>query len=131
MNLPGASASKKNIGTLLPNASKRRRMLLNLADRFAPYGNENEQLCFLAKNLTIEDLNFIGKVESKHLKMALSGGKYKWPALYWDAAVRVMNKEFGKGDHVDAVFNVTRDWYKGIATPQMMIVDLMRNEKWQ
>ncbi|MDR0495246.1 MAG: single-stranded-DNA-specific exonuclease RecJ [Treponema sp.] len=101
--------------------------LLNLVDRFAPYGNENEQLCFLAKNLTVEDLNFIGKAESKHLKMVLSGGKHKWPALYWDAAVRVMNKEFGKGDRVDAVFNVTRDWYKGIATPQMMIIDLIRN----
>jgi single-stranded-DNA-specific exonuclease len=100
---------------------------LNLVDRFAPYGNENEQLNFLAKNLIIEDLNFIGKVESKHLKMILSGGKYKWPALYWDAATRVMNKEFGKGDRVDAVFNVTRDWYKDKPTPQMMILDLRRS----
>ncbi|MDR0456244.1 MAG: single-stranded-DNA-specific exonuclease RecJ, partial [Treponema sp.] len=101
--------------------------LLNLADRFAPYGNAHEPLTFLARNLIIEDINFIGKVESKHLRMTLSGGKHKWPALYWDAAVRVMNKEFGKGDHVDAVFNVSRDWYKGIATPQMMIIDLKKS----
>ena len=102
--------------------------LLNLVDRFAPYGKENEPLMFMAKNLIIEDLNFIGKVESKHLRMTLAGGKYKWPAVYWDAAVRVVNKEFGKGDRVDAVFTLSRDWYKGIATPQMMITDLRKSE---
>ena len=85
---------------------------------------------FLTKNLLVEELHFIGKNESKHLKLTLTGGKHKWPALYWDAAARVLNKEFDKGDHVDAVFTISRDWYKGIATPQMMIVDLQKaNEK--
>ncbi|MCL2270119.1 MAG: single-stranded-DNA-specific exonuclease RecJ [Treponema sp.] len=102
--------------------------LLNLVDRFAPYGKENEPLTFLAKNLVVEDISFIGKAESKHLRMTLAGGKHKWPALYWDAAVRVMNKEFGTGDRVDAVFSISRDWYKGIATPQMMITDLRRSQ---
>jgi single-stranded-DNA-specific exonuclease len=83
----------------------------------------------LAKNLVIEDLNFIGKVESKHLRMTLAGGKHKWPALYWDAAVRVLNKDFGKGDRIDAVFNISRDWYRGVPTPQMMIIDMRRSEK--
>jgi single-stranded-DNA-specific exonuclease len=102
--------------------------ILNLVDRFVPYGKDNEPLTFLAKKLIVEDVNFIGKNESKHLKMILTGGKYKWPALYWDAAVRVLNKEFGKGDSVDVVFNISRDWYKGIATPQMMITDLRKSE---
>ena len=102
--------------------------LLTLVDRFEPYGKENEPLTFLAKNLFVEDLNFIGKNESKHLKLILAGRKHKWPALYWDAAARVLNKEFGKGDRVDIVFTVTRDWYKGIATPQMMITDLKKSE---
>lgn len=101
--------------------------ILRLVDRFAPYGKDNEFLIFMAKNLLIEDLNFIGKPESKHLKMTLSCGKYKWPALYWDAAVRVMNREFGKGDRIEAVFNITRDWYRGIATPQMIIIDLKKS----
>jgi single-stranded-DNA-specific exonuclease len=103
--------------------------ILKLVDRFVPYGKDNESLTFLAKNLTVEDINFIGKNESKHLKMTLTGGKYKWPALYWDAAARVLNKEFGKDDKVDAVFNISRDWYKGIATPQMLIVDLKKSGK--
>jgi single-stranded-DNA-specific exonuclease len=102
--------------------------ILNLVDRFAPYGQDNEQIIFMTKNLIIEELNFIGKNESKHLKMLLATGKHKWPALFWDAAARVINKEFDKGDRVDAVFTLSRDWYKGIATPQMMIVDMRRSE---
>jgi single-stranded-DNA-specific exonuclease len=102
--------------------------ILKLVDRFAPYGKENEQLNFMAKKLIVEDINFIGKNESKHLRMTLAGGKHKWPALYWDAAVRVVNKEFGKGDRVDVVFTISRDWYKGTATPQMMISDLRKSE---
>jgi single-stranded-DNA-specific exonuclease len=100
--------------------------ILNLVDRFAPYGKDNEPLVFMAKKLYIDDLNFIGKNESKHLRMTIAAGKYKWPCLYWDAADRVINKEFDKGDYVDAAFTVTRDWYKGIAAPQMMICDLKK-----
>jgi single-stranded-DNA-specific exonuclease len=47
--------------------------------------------------------------------------------VYWDAAIRVLNKEFGKGDSVDAVFNVSRDWYKGVPTPQMTIIDMRKS----
>jgi len=102
-------------------------LLFNLIDRFAPYGNENEPLTFLAKNLVVEDVGFVGKGESKHLKMTLAGRAHKWPALFWDAANRVIKKEFGKGDSVDVVFSISRDWYKGIATPQMMVTDLRRS----
>ena len=102
--------------------------ILNIVDRFAPYGEENEPLMFLVKNLMVEEINFIGKTESKHLKMTLSGGKYKWPALFWDAADRVLNKEFGIGDRVDVVCNISRDWYKGIMTCQMLVTDLRKGE---
>jgi single-stranded-DNA-specific exonuclease len=102
--------------------------ILNLVDRFAPYGKDNDPLVFLAKKLFIEDLNFIGKNESKHLRMTLATAKHKWPCLYWDAAGRVINKEFNKGDYVDVVFTITRDWYKGIATPQMMVCDLQKSK---
>jgi len=102
--------------------------ILSLVDRFAPYGKDNEPLVFMAKKLFIEELTFIGKNESKHLRMTLATGKHKWPCLYWDAAARVINKEFDKGDYVDVVFTITRDWYKGIATPQMMVNDLQKSK---
>jgi single-stranded-DNA-specific exonuclease len=102
--------------------------IFRLIDRFEPYGKENAPLVFMAKKLVIKDINFIGKQESKHLKMTIDSGRHKWPALYWSAAERVVNKEFGPGDTVDIVFNLSRDWFKGIETPQMMITDLRKSE---
>ena len=101
--------------------------ILKLTDLFEPYGNSNEQLIFLTKKITIKEINFIGKPESKHLKLMLDAGKYKWPALYWQSADRVTNKEFGVNDMVDIVFNITRDYFKGNETPQIMILDLKKS----
>ena len=98
--------------------------ILKLVDRFEPYGKDNDPLVFMAKKLAIKEINFIGKPESKHVKMTLDAGKFKWPALYWQSAERVINKEFGVNDKVDIVFNLTRDYFRGNETPQMMIVDL-------
>ena len=98
--------------------------IFKLVDRFEPYGKDNEQLTFLARNVIVKEINFIGKTESKHIKMSLDTGKHKWPALYWQAADRVLNHEFTVGDKVDVVFNLSRDWFKGTETPQMMIIDL-------
>jgi hypothetical protein len=39
----------------------------------------------------------------------------------------MVNKEFAPGDTVDIVFNLSRDWFKGI-DPQMMITDLWKSE---
>jgi len=100
--------------------------ILKLTDRFEPYGNNNEQLVFMTKKITIKDINFIGKPDAKHVKMILDTGKYKWPALYWQSAERVVNKEFGVNDKVDIVFNLTRDYFKGNETPQIMIIDLKK-----
>jgi single-stranded-DNA-specific exonuclease len=59
--------------------------------------------------------------------MTLDAGKYKWPALYWQAADRFLNKEFKLEDKVDIVFNFARDWYKEMETPQIMITDLRKS----
>ena len=101
--------------------------ILKLTDLFEPYGNENEQLVFMSKNLAVKDINFVGKPEAKHVKMTLDAGKYKWPALYWQSAERVVNKEFGVNDKVDVAFNLSRDYFKGNETPQLIVVDLKKN----
>ena len=82
----------------------------------------------MAKKLMVTEINFIGKPESKHLKLTVDSGRHKWPALYWQAADRVLNKEFGLEDRVDLVFNLSRDYYRGNETPQMMIADLRKSD---
>ncbi|MCL2440606.1 MAG: single-stranded-DNA-specific exonuclease RecJ [Treponema sp.] len=100
--------------------------ILKMIERFEPYGSENNPLVFLTKNIIIKDISIIGKSDVKHVKMTLDAGKYKWPALYWQNAERVINKEFGVNDKADIVFNMTRDYYKGNETPQIIILDLKK-----
>jgi len=102
--------------------------ILKIIDLFEPYGNDNEQINFMTRKLSVKEINFIGKPESKHLKLTLDSGKYKWPALYWQSADRVHNKEFGLNDKVDIAFNITRDYFKGNEIPQLIILDLKKSD---
>ncbi|MDR1325210.1 MAG: single-stranded-DNA-specific exonuclease RecJ [Treponema sp.] len=101
--------------------------LLKLIDRFEPYGEANDTLCFMAKSLRIVDITLVGKVEAKHVKFTLDAGKHKWTALYWNAVDKVRN-EFDVGDRVDLVFTITRNWFNGIETPQIIVSDLHRSK---
>ncbi|MDR2110174.1 MAG: single-stranded-DNA-specific exonuclease RecJ, partial [Spirochaetaceae bacterium] len=60
--------------------------LFRVVDRLAPYGEEHGPLVFMARRLTVTDISFMGKPEAKHVKLTLDTGRYKWPALYWQAA---------------------------------------------
>ncbi|MDR3334106.1 MAG: single-stranded-DNA-specific exonuclease RecJ [Treponema sp.] len=101
--------------------------IFKVIDRFEPYGEGNEPLLFMARGLKITDLNFMGKTEAKHVKLTLDAGKYKWPAVYWQAADKV-KREFDKGDMVDLVFRVTRNNWLNSDTPQLIITDLQRSK---
>lgn len=99
--------------------------LLELADRFEPYGEGNEQLVFMAKRLRILSADIMGKTEKQHLKLTFEGGKFKWPAIFWQAAER-LNRDFAIGDTVDAVFQISRNTFNGAETPQMILQDIQR-----
>jgi single-stranded-DNA-specific exonuclease len=100
--------------------------ILKLTDKFEPYGKGNELLVFLSRNITVLEINFVGKPASKHLKLSLDTGKHKWPAMYWQGADRVINNEFNVHDKVDIVYNLIREYYRGNITPRMQILDLKK-----
>jgi len=100
--------------------------LLKLVDRFEPYGEDNDQLVFLARGLRVTDLALMGKSEVKHVKLTLDAGKHKWPAVYWQAAEKV-KREFDLEDTVDLVFRVGRNWFNGNEIPQFIVTDLKRS----
>ncbi|MDR2629791.1 MAG: single-stranded-DNA-specific exonuclease RecJ [Spirochaetaceae bacterium] len=110
----------------LPHAYLSPDILIPLLDRFEPYGEGNRPLIFLARGLRISDILLMGKPELKHVKLTLDTGKYKWPAVYWQAADKV-KKEFDTGDKVDLVFEVTRNWFNHTEIPQLIITDLIRS----
>jgi single-stranded-DNA-specific exonuclease len=95
-------------------------------DRFEPFGNGNPRLVFLARGLTLTDPAFMGKLEANHVKFTLDAGAHKWPCVYWQAADKA-GRDFSDGDRVDALFNITRDYYAGKERHQLVIIDLRRS----
>lgn len=95
--------------------------------RFEPYGQGNPELRFLARKMVVEEMQIIGR-DQDHLRLLLSGGGYKWPAVYWSAADKV-RKEFDLRDRVDVVFEFTKNFYNGNETVQLVIVDMRRSEE--
>jgi single-stranded-DNA-specific exonuclease len=100
--------------------------IFKVVDRFEPYGEENDPLIFMARGLKVSEISFMGKNEARHVKLILNTGKHKWPAVYWQAAEKV-KRDFDLEDRVDLVFTLSRNWFNGMETPQLIITDLRRS----
>ncbi len=124
--LKGAETSESsiNIDAELP-ASYLNPDLIKTVEMFEPYGEGNPALIFLSRGVKIENIELIGKNEQKHLKMLFAAGKYKWPAVYWNASERV-NRDFSSGDTVDIVFRLGRNYYMNRESLQLTIMDLKK-----
>lgn len=97
--------------------------LLKIMDRFEPYGNGNDELLFLSRDLPVCDGLIVGKKEPYHLKLTFDCGKYKFPAMFWSAGDK-WNRDIKIGSHVDVLFSVNKNIYNGNITPQMIIKEL-------
>lgn len=100
--------------------------LLDLTDKFEPYGEGNDQLIFLARKMKVISADIMGKTEKQHLKLTFDCGKFKWPAIFWQSADR-LNRDFAVGDNIDAVFQVSRNTFNGSETPQMILKDIKKS----
>ena len=100
--------------------------LIKIVDLFEPYGNENENLLFLLRNVPIYSAQIVGKTEKAHLKLMLDCGKTKWPAMYWGAG-NLLHTEIETGSKVDILFNVERNSFNGTESLQLIIRDLRKS----
>ena len=96
--------------------------LLNLVDKFEPYGEKNKELVFVSKKIKIQDGIPVGKSEVQSLKLIFDCGKYKFPAMFWGQAER-LNRDFKTGDNLNVLYSINRNTYKGTVTPQMILID--------
>lgn len=102
-------------------------VLLDISDRFEPYGEENPQLLFMAKNIRVASGQRMGKGEKMHLKITVDCGKYKWPCIFWNEGER-LGRDFNVGDRVDFIFRVERNVFNRIETPQINLVDIKKSD---
>ncbi len=100
--------------------------ILNIVDKFEPFGEANPSLTFLSRKMKVISADIIGKTKT-HLKLTLSFGSNKWPALWWNS-VDKLKTEFDVGDYVDVLYQITRNDFNGIVTPQLIITDLHKSE---
>ena len=100
--------------------------ILTVSDRFEPFGEKNPPLLFMTKNMKVIDATIMGKTDKQHLKVILSNNKYKWPALFWNEGER-LDRDFKVGDTVDILFNVDRNNFNGVETPQMILIDIKKS----
>lgn len=105
--------------------------LINLVETFEPYGEQNPPLHFFISDAYVEDIQYLNSSRSNedgHLKLQIAYGNYRWPALYWNASSKV-NTEFSKGDYIDLVFRLGRNYYRNNETLQLTVVALRRHGK--
>ncbi len=100
--------------------------LIKVVERFEPYGVDHSPLQFMLKKAKIEEMSLLGNGEQKHVKMLISYGKHKWPAIFWRAGDRV-NTDFSLGDQVDLVFRFGRNYYKNMESLQLTVLDIARD----
>lgn len=100
--------------------------ILSLEDRFEPFGEENNQLLLMSRNLPISDAMLMGKGEKLHLKLILQCGKTKWPCLFWNEGER-LHRDFEIGDKVDILYHIERNTFNGVETPQLILTDIRKS----
>lgn len=126
LELPDISNETINVDAELPE-NYIKPDLLKIVDSLEPYGEANPQLVFMSRRLRILQADVMGKTERMHLKLTLEAGKTKWPAIYWGASER-LKRDFDTGDRIDILYQVNRNTFNGVETPQMIIVDARKSE---
>ncbi len=99
--------------------------LIKIVELLEPYGEEHRPLQFLLRDAVIEELSIMGNSEPKHVKLLIKSGSYKWPAVFWRAGER-LDSDFSRGDLVDLVFRLGRNYFRNTETLQLTILDLAR-----
>ncbi|WP_024954508.1 single-stranded-DNA-specific exonuclease RecJ [Sulfurospirillum arcachonense] len=93
--------------------------LLEILEEFEPYGQKNPKPSFLLKNALIKVDRVIGR-DRRHLKLILLKDNHSIESLFFNYDVEVQ-----RGDTIDILFSVSRNEYRGLVTPQLLIKQIL------
>lgn len=100
--------------------------LVNLVEKFEPYGEQNPPLVFMAEGPEIKNVLELGTDREKgNLKLTLGYGRYLWNCVFWGAKGRYP-KDFTINDRVKVIFRLGRNYWKGSASLQLTILAMER-----
>ncbi len=89
--------------------------LLEILENYEPYGVKNPLPYFCLKNAFVKSTRYIGK-DGKHLKLILKTPTKTLEALFFN-----FDKEVNANDNIDIIFQVSKNSYRGLVTPQLLI----------
>lgn len=93
--------------------------LLGILEEFEPYGQKNPRPTFMLKDVFIKVDRVIGR-ERRHLKLILKKENFSIESLFFNFDVDVK-----RGDTIDLLFSVSRNDYRGLVTPQLLIKQIL------
>jgi single-stranded-DNA-specific exonuclease len=99
--------------------------LIRIVELFEPFGEGSPPLTLLTRGVRVENVEIVGRKEAAHVRLLLGADRYKWPAVYWNAAERA-GRDFAIGDTVDVVYRLGRNYYQNTESLQLTVVDLKR-----
>lgn len=93
--------------------------LLEILQSFEPFGHKNPRPFFQFNKLLIKHIKKIGK-DSNHIKLVLSKDNVCIEALFFN-----YTKELQVGDELSVIASVSRNAYRGLVSPQLIIKELL------
>lgn len=96
--------------------------MVDLLDKFKPFGKDNEEPLFLSQEITISGLRKVGQ-DAKHLKLELSQGGKKLDAIGFNLSAQ----EIQLNDKVDLVYNLGINEWNNNRNIQLNIKDIKKH----
>ncbi len=110
-------ASPDILGEIEPNAIDFE--LLEILEEFEPYGQKNPKPSFILKDIFVKVNKKIGK-DQNHLKLILQNGPNTLESIFFN-----FDKDAKRGEKVDILFTLSRNDYRGLVTPQLLIKEIL------
>ena len=94
----------------------------NLLKSLEPYGQGFRPPVFLTREVRIFQASLFGKPENRHLKLLVSLGSNRWPALWWNGADNYGSLIKIDGE-VDLIYRFDRDLWRGNNIHRLTILE--------
>lgn len=101
--------------------------VFKILDLFEPFGAENNELVFYTPKIKLCDVQLVGKKEPMHLKLTFETDKHKIVGMFWSQGER-FGKDIKLGQYYDILYNMTKNYYNGFVTNQIIIKDLQLSD---
>jgi single-stranded-DNA-specific exonuclease len=89
--------------------------LINILQKYEPYGQKNPQPKFLLKNAYVIEDRVLG-VDKNHLKLSLECDGKSLESIYFN-----FDKKATEGDHIDLICTISKNEFRGDVSVQLMV----------